>query len=125
MMDHEPCGVCGGDGRIETAHQSTTCPACRGSGRRAERVGFHDVTKTKPSHHNPAGTGPGGKPAKKTWPATGLGQILAEEVKATSLADDVKARLTQSIIDYEDRKGEVTKTFSRLLRKQLRELTGS
>jgi DnaJ-class molecular chaperone len=119
MFDHEPCGVCGGDGRINTAHQTTTCPACKGSGRRKERVGFHDVTKTKPSHHHPAGQT---KAAKKTWPTSGLGVRLADEVKATDLPDDVKARLTQSIIDYEDRKGEVTKTFSRLLRKELRAL---
>ncbi|MEZ4446361.1 MAG: molecular chaperone DnaJ [Polyangiaceae bacterium] len=118
MIDREPCGVCGGDGRIDTAHQSTACPACHGSGRRGDRVGFHDVTKTKPSHHEPEAV----KGAKKIWPATALGHTLAEEVKATSLGDDVKARLTQSIIDYEDRKGQVTKTFSRLLRKQLREL---
>lgn len=121
MIDHEPCGVCGGDGRIITAHQSTSCPACHGSGRRGERAGFHDVTKTKPSHHQPPGQAKGAE--KKTWPSTAAGHNLAEEVKATSLSDEVKVRLTRSIIDYEDRKGEVTKTFSRLLRKQLRELT--
>ena len=29
-------------------------------------------------------------------------------------------RMTRNIIDYEQRKGEVTKTFSRLIRKELR-----
>lgn len=120
MLEDETCGVCGGDGRIHTAHQTTSCPACRGSGRRKERAGFHDVTKTKPSHHHPAGSS---KAAKKTWPESGLGVRLAEEVKAAKLADDVHQKLIQSIIDYEDRKGEVTKTFSRLLRKELRALT--
>jgi RecJ-like exonuclease len=121
MMDQEPCPVCGGDGRISTAYQSTSCPACHGSGRRHERVGFHDVTKTKPSHHLPAGS-QGEKAPKKTAPGTAEGARLAAEVQATHLEDAVKARLIQSIIDYEDRKGECTKTFSRLLRKQLREL---
>jgi hypothetical protein len=111
--------VCGGDGRITTAYQSTSCPACHGSGRRSEYVGFHDVTKTKASHHRPAGQE---RAPKKTWPSSPEGVRLAEEVKATALADNVKARLTQSILDYEDRKGECTKTFSRLLRKQIREL---
>jgi hypothetical protein len=121
-MERENCAVCGGDGRINAkGRQLTSCPACRGSGRRPDSEGFHDVTKTKPSHHHPAS---GGKAAKKTWPETPEGVRLAEEVKATSLADDVKLRLTQSIIDYENKKGGMTKTFSRLLRKQVRELTG-
>jgi RecJ-like exonuclease len=122
MNGPDRCMVCGGDGRISTAYQSTSCPACHGSGRRAEDVGFHDVTKTKPSHHRPAGSQE--RAPKKTWPSTLEGVRLAEEVKAAALADDVKARLTQSIIDYEERKGECTKTFSRLVRKQLRDLVG-
>ena len=122
MNGQDPCGVCGGDGRITTAHHSATCPGCHGSGRRAEHVVFHDVTKTKPSHHHPAGQT---KAAKKTRPSTHEGTRLASEIEATSLADDVKAKLTQSIIDYEERKGECTKTFSRLVRKQLRDLVGA
>jgi DnaJ-class molecular chaperone len=121
MNVQDPCMVCGGDGRISTAYQSTSCPACHGSGRRSEHVGFHDVTKTKPSHHHPAGQG---RAPKKTAPSTPEGLRLAREVEATALASDVKERLIQSIMDYEDRKGECTKTFSRLLRKQLRDLTG-
>jgi hypothetical protein len=115
----DTCPICGGDGRIETAHQKTSCPACRGSGRRAEETGFRDVTKTKPSHHLPA-VGPGQKAPKKTWPSTHDGGKLAEEVKASGLPEDEKARVTQSIIDYEERKGQMTKTFSRLIRKRLR-----
>jgi hypothetical protein len=115
----DTCPVCGGDGRIETAHRKTPCPACHGSGRRAEQTGFRDVTKTKPSHHQPA-VGPGQKAPKKTWPSTHDGAKLADEVKASDLPDNEKARLTQNIIDYEDRKGLITKTFSRIIRKQVR-----
>jgi hypothetical protein len=118
-MEQDTCPICGGDGRISTAHQSTSCPACHGSGRRSDDAGFHDVTKTKPSHHQPA-TGPGQKREKKIWPSTFEGGQLAEEVKAAPLTDTAKARLTQSIIDYEERKGSCTKTFVRLVRKQLR-----
>ena len=48
----EVCGVCGGDRRIGNSFGlTTTCPSCHGNGkRRAEAHGFHDVTKTKPSH---------------------------------------------------------------------------
>jgi hypothetical protein len=120
MMDMDPCPVCGGDGRILTSYSSTSCPACHGSGRRSLNTGFHDVTKTKPEHHPPAGD----KTAvKKTWPETPQGTSLANEVKATALSEKQKAKLTQSIIDYEERKGQITKTFTRLLRKQIRELS--
>jgi len=121
MNNKETCGVCGGDGRIITAHQSTSCPACRGSGYKSENVGFHDVTKTKPSHHEKRG--PGGKVAKKTAPTTPAGRELAEAVKAAGLSDEVTARLTHSIMDYEDRKGSITKTFSRLIMKEVRALS--
>jgi DnaJ-class molecular chaperone len=116
-MEREPCPVCGGDGRIETAHQSTTCPACHGTGKRGDDIGFRDVTKTKPEHHHPGGAK---KAEKKTWPSSFEGAKLADEVKATNLAENAKAVLIQSIIDYEDRKGQVTKTFARLIRKKLR-----
>src|SRR6185369_7896974 len=62
-MDGDPCRMCGGDGRIENALGGTTarCPSCHGTGRRAEATyGFHDVTKTKPSHHRPAAAAPAG-----------------------------------------------------------------
>lgn len=122
MSEPETCGVCGGDGRINTAHQTTSCPACRGSGRKSsERVGFHDVTRTKPSHHAPRGQA--GKPPKKTAPSTPAGRDLADAVDASGLAEEAKQRLKQSIIDYEDQKGGMTKTFARLLRRQLKDGT--
>lgn len=116
----ETCPVCGGDGRIQVSHDHERCPACHGSGRRALDTGFHDVTKTKPSHHHPKDRG--GAKAKQTWPETGSGRALADEVKAASIPDEQKEKLTRSIIDYENSKGTMTKTFSRLLRKQLRAL---
>ena len=72
-----------------------------------------------PSHHHP---GEQKKEAKKTWPETHPGKQLANEVKASTLSDDQKEKLTRSIIDYENQKGQITKTFTRLLRKQLREM---
>ncbi len=45
---------------------------------------------------------------------------LSIPVKATDLPDKEKERLIQSIIDYENRKGLMTKTFMRLIRKQIR-----
>src|SRR2546426_12570195 len=91
-MDGEPCRLCGGDGRIGNAlgGSSATCPGCHGSGRRTETsFGFHDVTKTKPSHHRPAvatSTGPKG-------PTTAEGVQLALEVSASAvLAEDAKTR---------------------------------
>ena len=52
-MAGEPCGICGGDGRIANSFGSTTtCPGCRGSGQRStEATGMRDVTKTKASHY--------------------------------------------------------------------------
>lgn len=120
MSNKETCGVCGGDGRIITAHQSTSCPACRGSGYKSETVGFHDVTKTKPSHHEKRG--PSGKVAKKTEPSTPAGRELAEAVTSAGLSGEATTRLRQSIMDYEDRKGSITKTFSRLIMKEVRAL---
>ena len=119
MMEIDPCPVCGGDGRISTSYSTSSCPACRGSGRRNKNTGFHDVTKTKPSHHRPPADK---KAAKKNWPETPQGILLANEVKAASLSPEQTEKLTRSIVDYENQKGEVTKTFTRLLRKQLREL---
>lgn len=113
----DSCPVCGGDGRINTSYATTSCPACNGSGRRQDEPRFRDVTKTKPSHHHP---GEQSKAAKKVWPETAEGAALANEVKATDLPDKEKERLTQSIIDYENRKGLMTKTFMRLIRKQIR-----
>ena len=119
-MDGELCRMCGGDGRIGNAlgRSSATCPSCHGSGRRAETSsGFHDVTKTKPSHHRPAAaiaTGP-------KVPTTPEGSQLALEVSAsTVLAEDAKTRLLAEIMNHESTHGRCTKTFIKKIRKQTR-----
>jgi hypothetical protein len=114
----EPCGVCGGDGRIDNAFGSVAkCPSCHGSGKRSRDVGFHDVTKTKPSHHqasNRAAVTP-----KQTWPTTAIGGQLASEVRdAAGLSADVKSRLTREIIEHEASHGACTQTFAKKIRKQ-------
>src|SRR5215472_9275221 len=119
----EPCRVCGGDGRLENAWgQVTRCPSCHGSGRRREDTGFRDVTKTKPSHHQPSNRAP--VAVKQTWPSTPLGDVLAKEIRdAPGLSDDAKARLTREVIDHEATHGQCTKTFLKKVRKQLRSPT--
>jgi hypothetical protein len=119
-VEGESCRMCGGDGRVGNAlgGSSATCPSCHGSGRRAETSsGFHDVTKTKPSHHRAAvavTTGPRG-------PATSEGVQLAQEVNAsTVLAEDAKARLVAEIVSHESTHGRCTKTFVKKVRKQCR-----
>jgi hypothetical protein len=119
-MEIESCRLCGGDGRIGNAlgGSSATCPSCHGSGRRAEvSSGFHDVTKTKPSHHRPPAaisTGPKG-------PTTAEGAQLALEVSAsTVLAEDAKTRLVAEIVNHESTHGRCTKTFIKKVRKQTR-----
>jgi hypothetical protein len=116
--------MCGGDGRVGNAlgGSSATCPSCHGSGRRAEAsAGFHDVTKTKPSHHRPAApvaAGPRG-------PATAEGMQLASEVNAsTVLAADAKTRLIAEIVNHESTHGRCTKTFVKKVRKQARPAGG-
>ena len=119
-MIGELCRLCGGDGRIGNAlagGSSTTCPGCHGSGRRAEAAyGFHDVTKTKPSHHRAAvavPTGPKG-------PATPEGLRLALEVSACAMAEDAKTRLIAEIANHESTHGRCTLTFIKKVRKQTR-----
>ena len=119
-MEGESCRMCGGDGRIGNAlgGSSATCPSCHGSGRRAETSpGFHDVTKTKPSHHRPVvaiSTEPKG-------PTTPEGRQLALEVSAcTILAEDAKTRLLAEIMNHESTHGRCTKTFIKKVRKQTR-----
>jgi hypothetical protein len=119
-MEGELCRVCGGDGRIGNAlgGSSATCPGCHGSGRRAEASsGFHDVTKTKPSHYRPAvavPTGPKG-------PTTSEGAQLALEVNASAvLAEDAKKRLLAEIVNHESTHGRCTQTFIKKVRKQTR-----
>jgi DnaJ-class molecular chaperone len=119
-MEGESCRVCGGDGRIGNAFggSSKTCPGCHGSGRRAEMSsGFHDVTKTKPSHYRAAAAVPAGPKA----PVTPEGVQLASEVTASAaLAPDVKTRLVAEIIQHESTHGRCTKTFLKKVRKQAR-----
>jgi RecJ-like exonuclease len=117
-MENDPCRLCGGDGRIGNALGGTTakCPSCHGSGRRAEMAPrFHDVTKTKPSHHRPEvpiSTGPRG-------PTTSEGVQLSLEVNACAgLAADAKARLLAEIMNHESTHGRCTKTFIKKVRKQ-------
>lgn len=123
-MELESCRLCGGDGRIGNAlgGSSATCPSCHGSGRRAEgEPRFHDVTKTKASHHRPAPQAPAGPKV----PLTPEGVMLAGEVKASvALAEDAKARLIAEIVNHESTHGRCTKTFIKKLRKQARPSAG-
>jgi hypothetical protein len=116
----ESCGVCGGDGRIDNSFGNVAkCPSCHGSGKRAQDTGFHDVTKTKPSHHNP--TNRAGVVEKQTWPSTAMGGQLATEIKdAPGLSAETKARLTREIIEHEATHGLCTQTFLKKVRKQFR-----
>ena len=118
----ETCRVCGGDGRIGNAFggSSTTCPGCRGTGRRSDSESLlRDVTKTKPEHHGTAKkAGPAPKP---TWPSTPGGEALADQVKAsTTASEEVKSRLIREIIEYEGSHGRCTETFAKKIRKQVR-----
>jgi hypothetical protein len=119
-MEGETCRTCGGDGRIGNAlgGSTATCPSCHGSGRRAEGMpGFHDVTKTKPSHYKPAAAAPAGPRV----PATGEGMQLAREVNDSAvLAADAKTRLIAEIVNHESTHGRCTKTFIKKVRKQTR-----
>src|SRR5512133_2178880 len=111
-MEIETCRTCGGDGRIGNAlgGSSATCPSCHGSGRRAEAgPRFHDVTKTKESHHRPQISS---APAGPRAPATSEGIQLAAEVNASAtLAPDAKTRLIAEIVNHEATHGRCTKTF--------------
>jgi hypothetical protein len=119
-----PCGVCGGDGRIDNSFGSTArCPSCHGTGRKAEDTGFHDVTKTKASHHRQTNRAP--VVEKQTWPSTLAGGQLATEVRDSSLPADTKERLTREIIDHEATHGQCTQTFIKKVRKQFRPPTTS
>jgi hypothetical protein len=118
-MEGELCRMCGGDGRVGNAlgGSSATCPSCHGSGRRAEASpGFHDVTKTKPSHYRPAAAIPAGP----REPTTAEGRQLAAEVSASALPADAKTRLVAEIMNHESTHGRCTKTFLQKVRKQTR-----
>jgi hypothetical protein len=101
---------------------TTRCPACGGTGRRAEAFsGIRDVTKTKASHHRP--TNKVSAPTKPQAPQTFEGGKLAAEVQGSSHPPEVKARLIREIIEYEGSHGSCTQTFQRKIRKQLRPAT--
>ena len=120
-MASDTCGICGGDGRIANSFgNTTTCPSCRGSGRRSDDGGLRDVTKTKPSHHRTTTT-KAVAAEKQTWPSTFEGGQLANEVKASpSVSNETKAKLTVEIIEYEASHGQCTQTFIKKVRKQIR-----
>jgi hypothetical protein len=120
MQVVESCFTCGGDRRIANSFGSTTtCPTCHGSGRRTETTGFHDVTKTKASHHAQSNRAP--VVEKQTWPSTPEGARLATEVKESPrLSADTKAQLTRDIIEHETSHGTCTKTFQKKVRHQIR-----
>jgi DnaJ-class molecular chaperone len=116
----ESCGVCGGDRRIGNSFGlTTTCPSCHGSGRRAEVTGFHDVTKTKASHHRQ--TNRVEVVAKPQWPTTHEGGQLATEVRdSAACTAAAKEKLIHEIIDHENSHGQCTQTFIKKVRKQVR-----
>jgi hypothetical protein len=116
----ESCGVCGGDRRIGNSFGlTTTCPSCHGSGRRVETTGFHDVTKTKPSHHRKPNTVE--VAVKAQWPITFEGGQLATEVRDSPICTaEVKARLIREVVDHEASHGLCTQTFIKKVRKQIR-----
>ncbi len=118
FTEQEPCGVCGGDGHIENAWgQRAKCPSCHGSGKRRADEGFHDVTKTKASHHR--GTNRATAQEKQTWPTSPAGIVLATQIKESAkLSEATKERLTREIIEHESTHAEPTKTFLKKLRKE-------
>lgn len=119
-MDGDPCRTCGGDGRIDNALGGTSarCPSCHGTGRRAELTsGFHDVTKTKPSHHRAPGPVAAGPRVAVTPEAV---QLSAEVNASLVLSADTKARLLAEILNHELTHGRCTKTFIKKVRKQAR-----
>lgn len=125
-MIGEPCGVCGGDGRIANSFSGSTatCPGCHGTGRRSTDTGFRDVTKTKPSHFRPQGKPGAGKAApaeKQQGPTSFEGTQLAKEVSACAhLSNATKTKLTLEIVEHESTHGTCTQTFIKKIRKQLR-----
>jgi hypothetical protein len=116
----ESCGVCGGDRRIANSFGlTTTCPSCHGSGRKVETTGFHDVTKTKPSHHRQ--TNRVEVAEKPQWPVTLEGGQLATEVRDSTICTaEVKARLIREVMEHEASHGVCTQTFIKKVRKQIR-----
>ena len=79
---------------------------------------MRDVTKTKPSHHRRANQA--SVPVKATWPSTPLGAQLATQVRDSGASEQLKARLTTEIMEYEVSHGNCTQTFLKKIKKQLR-----
>lgn len=80
-------------------------------------AGFHDVTKTKESHHRP--TNRAAVVEKQTWPTSVEGIALATQIKESAkLSEATKARLTREIIEHESTHGQPTKTFLKKVRKE-------
>src|SRR5580692_599951 len=95
----ETCRVCGGDRRIGNSFGlTTTCPSCHGSGQRVETTGFHDVTKTKASHHR-SNVAPAAA-AKPHWPTTFEGVQLAKEIRdSATCTEALRGKLLREVID--------------------------
>lgn len=81
-------------------------------------MGFHDVTKTKASHHRGANTKEVVK--KPQWPTTFEGVRLATEVRDSNSSLDSKSKLIREIVEYEASHGSCTKTFMKKIRAQVR-----
>jgi hypothetical protein len=56
---------------------------------------------------------------KPTWPVSHTGTQLATLVKNSAHPEAIKLRLIRDIIEHEESRGTVTKTFIRKLQKQL------
>jgi hypothetical protein len=115
------CATCGGDGYIWNSFGlKNRCPSCRGSGKRVPDEGFHDVTKTKPSHYLKSNL-KGAAPPKPTWPTTFEGGQLAGEVRdSKTVSQETKDRLVREIMEHESAHGQCTQTFIKKVRKQIR-----
>lgn len=123
-MSDDDCPVCFGDRYIQNSFGLTNrCPTCHGSGRRIEAYsGFHDVTKTKPSHFQKPTT-PAEEKKKRDAPSTPIGIQLATEIQGNARFNaETKERLIREITEYEGAHGGCTKTFVAKMRKKLRTL---
>jgi len=121
IMVGEPCGVCGGDGRISNSFGLTTsCPGCHGSGHRSdEPTGMRDVTKTKAAHYRQPNKGQAAP--KPQWPVTFEGGRLATEVQnSAACSNETKTKLIREIMEHEGSHGSCTQTFIKKVRKQIR-----
>jgi len=105
---------------IRSGHIFRKTPAIfSGTGRRADSgTILRDVTKTKPSHYRAANKA--AAEAKSNWPSTFEAVTLANEVKASGLSEEAKARLIREIVEYEGTHGKSTQTFAKKVRRQIR-----